>query len=192
MEQCTVYPGTRRVALKVLAATTLAPLSACSLFLRPKDLQPVCPNAPAVSDLGGPLTIDAHCHVFNGTDLQVQEFLSRVAVKQGGVFGFAARAIGELLENLAWEYAPSGEEELAALEKVITAAAAALQISFIENNACHSCMDPLGSSSLCDLGLAASEPKFRICKFYEAIPLCFVITATIHCNSGAGRDPAAA
>lgn len=121
MEQSTAHPSTRRVALKALSATTLAPLSACHLFLRPKDLQPVCPNAPAVSYPGGPLTIDAHCHVFNGTDLQVQEFLSRVAAKQGGVFGFAARAIGELLENLAWKYAPSGEEELAELEKLSVA-----------------------------------------------------------------------
>lgn len=112
--------GTRRVALKALAATTLAPLSACCL-IQPKELQPVCPNAPAVSYPNGPLTIDAHCHVFNGTDLQVQEFLSRVAVKQSGVLGFAARAIGELLENLAWKYAPSGEEELAALEKLSVA-----------------------------------------------------------------------
>ena len=113
-------PSTRRVALKTLAASTLAPFSACCL-LRPKDLQPVCPNAPTVSYPGGPLTVDAHCHVFNGTDLQVQEFLSRVAVKQGGVLGFATRAIGELLENLAWKYAPSGDEELAALEKMSVA-----------------------------------------------------------------------
>jgi len=119
--ESTTYPGTRRVALKALVATTLTHLSGCCLFLRPRDLQPICPNAPAVSYPGGPLTIDAHCHVFNGTDLQVQEFLSRVAVKQGGVLGFAARAIGELLENLAWKYAPSGEEELAAFEKLSVA-----------------------------------------------------------------------
>ena len=118
MEKSTDHPGTRRGALKALVTTALAPLSGCCLFLRPKDLQPVCSNAPVVSYPGGPLTIDAHCHVFNGTDLQVQEFLSRVAVKQGGVLGFAARAIGELLENLAWEYAPSGDEELKDLEQV--------------------------------------------------------------------------
>jgi hypothetical protein len=69
----------------------------------------------------GPLTIDAHCHVFNGTDLQVKEFLSRVAVGQGGMLGSAARAIGDLLEKLAWQFAPSGDEELAKLGEVASA-----------------------------------------------------------------------
>src|SRR6266571_3322782 len=104
--------GVRRTLLKAAAATAVFPAAGCSWLLRRKDLTPVCPNAPEVSYLPGQLTIDAHCHVFNGTDLQVKEFLSRVAVKQGGALGFAARAIGELLENLAWKYAPSGDEEL--------------------------------------------------------------------------------
>ena len=79
---------------------------------------PPVPNPRPPKFKAPPKSCDAHCHVFNGTDLQVQEFLSRVAVKQGGVLGFAARAIGELLENLAWEYAPSGDEELKDLEQV--------------------------------------------------------------------------
>lgn len=120
MAQSTDHSDPRRFALKALVASSLSPLSACCL-LRPKDLQPVCPNAPTVSYPSGPLTIDAHCHVFNGTDLQVKEFLSRIAVKQEGVLGFATHAIGELLENLAWEHAPTGDEELKALEQVATA-----------------------------------------------------------------------
>ena len=107
--------GVRRILLKAAVATAVLPASGCSWLLRRKELTPVCPTAPEVSYLPGQLTIDAHCHVFNGTDLQVKEFLSRVAVKQGGALGFAAKAIGELLENLAWKYAPSGDEELSKL-----------------------------------------------------------------------------
>lgn len=113
----------RRHALRLALAGALIPTTGCSWLLRRKDLQPICPNAPEVSFPGGPLTIDAHCHVFNGTDLQVEEFLSRIAVKQGGLLGAAARALGDLLESLAWKYAPSGEHELDRLTEV----AAALQ-----------------------------------------------------------------
>jgi predicted TIM-barrel fold metal-dependent hydrolase len=96
-------------------------LTGCSWLFRRRDLHPVCPTAPEVSFPGGPLTIDAHCHVFNGTDLQVEEFLSRVAIKQGGALGYAAKVIGDILENLAWKYAPSGDEELARLYEVAMA-----------------------------------------------------------------------
>lgn len=111
----------RRLALK--AALAAAPLSAsgCGWLLRARDLQPVCPNAPAVSHLAGRLTIDAHCHVFNGTDLQVEEFLARIAVRQGGALGFAARAIGDVLEKLAWQYAPTGDVELRGLAELASA-----------------------------------------------------------------------
>lgn len=111
----------RRGLLTCAAAATLLPTAGCSWLLPRKDLTPVCPNAPEVSYREGQLTIDAHCHVFNGTDLQVKEFLSRVAVKQGGVLGFAAKAIGELLQNLAWNNAPSGDEELAGLAELADA-----------------------------------------------------------------------
>lgn len=113
--------GLRRTLLKATIASAVLPATGCSWLIKRKDLTPVCPNAPEVSYLPGQLTIDAHCHVFNGTDLQVQEFLSRVAVKQGGALGFAARAIGQLLENLAWKYAPSGDEELSKLDDLAKA-----------------------------------------------------------------------
>ena len=69
----------------------------------------MCPKFRSMSYLAGQLTIDAHCHVFNGTDLQVEVFFARVAVDQDGGLGFAARAIGDLLEDLAWKYALRGQ-----------------------------------------------------------------------------------
>lgn len=132
--------NTRRLALKAALATATLTTSGCGWLLRARDLQPVCPNAPAVSHPGGPLTIDAHCHVFNGSDLQVKEFLSRVAVQQGGAFGFAATAIGDVLEKLAWEYEPNGDVELRGLADMASAlqnctpAGQARQLAVLKND----------------------------------------------------------
>jgi predicted TIM-barrel fold metal-dependent hydrolase len=62
--------------------------------------------------------MDTHCHVFNGTDLQVKEFVSKVFVNDGGLLGVVARAMGALLEDLAWSYAPTGNDELAELARI--------------------------------------------------------------------------
>lgn len=121
MKPMDANPVMRRLALKGVFAGALMATAGCGTLFRRKDLQPVCPNDPMVSHPAGPLTIDAHCHVFNGTDLQVKAFLSRVAVKQDGALGFASNALGSLLENLAWEYAPTGDEELVKLGEVATA-----------------------------------------------------------------------
>lgn len=107
----------RRLALRTALAVAAVPLGGCSWLPKPGPLRPVCPNDPAVSFLEGQLTVDAHCHVFNGTDLQVEEFLARIAVRQDGPFGSAARALGDLLEKLAWKYAPTGDEELRRLRE---------------------------------------------------------------------------
>jgi hypothetical protein len=111
----------RRTALRLAVATTVMSSSGCSGLLRTKDLHPVCPDGPSVSYAQGILTIDAHCHVFNGTDLQVKEFLSRVAIKQKGALGVGVRAIAEVLENLAWQSAPTGSEELEHLSELSSA-----------------------------------------------------------------------
>lgn len=78
----------------------------------------VCPTSPGVSYLDGPLTIDTHCHVFNGTDLQVQKFISMVVVKQDSPLADVAKAMGSVLQRLAWAAAPNGSKELAALARI--------------------------------------------------------------------------
>ncbi len=104
----------RRHFLGLAAAAASGLLAGCAGLFR-RDPQPVCSNSPDVSLPTGPLTIDAHCHVFNGTDLQVQEFFSRVAVRQGGALGFGAKVLGSVLQQLAWTTAPSGSDELSEL-----------------------------------------------------------------------------
>ena len=86
----------RRALLGYGAAAAAHSLAGCTWLLRPPPAQ-VCPQSPEVSLPGGPLTIDAHCHVFNGTDLQVEAFFSQVAVRQGGALGVGARLLGSLV-----------------------------------------------------------------------------------------------
>ncbi|MBA3404742.1 MAG: hypothetical protein H0U13_08680, partial [Gemmatimonadaceae bacterium] len=107
-------PG-RRQALRYAAA--LGASCFPSLGCWPRKPVAVWPRSPEVSFPDGPLTIDAHCHVFNGTDLRVREFISMVAVRQGGALGEAAKVLGSLLQSLTW-LAPTGEEELVELERI--------------------------------------------------------------------------
>ncbi len=81
----------------------------------------MCPKSPDVSFPGGPLTIDAHCHVFNGTDLQISAFLSKVAVRQDSAMGMGARVLGDVLQALAWSFAPDGTTERDELRKIALA-----------------------------------------------------------------------
>ena len=99
-----------------LAAGAASVTSGCCLFVRRPT--PICTNSPAVSYPTGPLTIDAHCHVFNGTDLQIEKFMSMVAVNQGGALGAGAKFFGAILQRLAWKNAPNGDDELAELGRI--------------------------------------------------------------------------
>lgn len=105
----------RRNALQAITAlVSSAALSGCGLLVR-KPV-PVCPNSPEVSQPDGTLTIDAHCHVFNGSDLQIEEFLTLVLAKQAGLVGVGARAIAPLLQHVGWEVAPTGVAEMNQLQ----------------------------------------------------------------------------
>jgi predicted TIM-barrel fold metal-dependent hydrolase len=113
----------RRVLLQLAMAGSAGMLGGCAPFLSKKP-QPVCPESPDLSYPAGRLTIDVHCHVFNGTDLPVKDFLYRILAKQSGPVGEAVRIAGDILQRLAWSVAPGYAEEdrqLAALEPGIAA-----------------------------------------------------------------------
>src|SRR5688572_6546880 len=97
----------------LIAGAALA-VPGCSLF---RD-RPVahCPNDPAISDEATPLTIDAHAHVFNASDLQVQRFITLIGLKQKDALGEAISDLAGVLQNIGWETAPSASEELAMLQ----------------------------------------------------------------------------
>ena len=60
------------------------------------------------------LTIDVHCHIFNGTDLQIEKFLGDVIFET-----WWGKAAGEILQAANWKLAPSGRAEKSKLEALI-------------------------------------------------------------------------
>ena len=107
---------TRRTALVAAVAAAASPLSACSGITRRPD--PICPDSTAISYPAGDLTIDAHTHVFNGTDLQVGDFVGRVMPIQTDGWGAAFKAIGDLLQAIGWTIAPGEAAETEALDQI--------------------------------------------------------------------------
>lgn len=86
--------------------------SGCGVFVRHPN--PFCPNDPDISDPNTALTIDAHVHVFNASDLQIDDFFSRVLARKNK----AVQDLGPVLQEIGWDLAPSGAEELEALRQV--------------------------------------------------------------------------
>ena len=94
-----------------LTGALLATGSLNGCFLT-KKLKLVCPFDPAFTDVESILAIDVHSHVFNATDLQVKDFVRRVAVRQSGGIGKLAEFFGGLLQTFAWASAPDVSKEL--------------------------------------------------------------------------------
>jgi hypothetical protein len=83
--------------------------SACSI-----PLTPFCPTDPTISDPSTPLTIDVHTHVFNGSDLQVYGFFTRILAANNSSF----QGFGEILQELGRDFAPTANEEMAELQRI--------------------------------------------------------------------------
>lgn len=98
----------RRAFLAALAS--LAPLPASA-----QDF--LCLTDPSISNPGSPLTIDTHAHIFNGSDLQIREFLSQTTVGPGSELYPLVKAMAGLLQALGWHLAPSARTEMAALRR---------------------------------------------------------------------------
>jgi len=100
----------RRAFLAGLAAT-LAPLPAFA------DVAALCPADPTISNPAAPLTIDTHAHFFNGSDLQIKEFLSKTTVGPDSELHLLVNAMAGLFQILGWHLAPSAQYEMAAIAR---------------------------------------------------------------------------
>lgn len=67
----------------------------------------------------GKAIIDAHCHIFNATDLQVAGFINQVKLKLPDTNPL--NVIGDLIQAFGWAYAPDAKEELTWLTQRKTA-----------------------------------------------------------------------
>jgi hypothetical protein len=102
-------PFRRQFLINGFAAGAASFLSGCCRIHR--AALPVCGAlAPSTVAITNPsLTIDSHCHVFNGTDLQVAQFIK---LNASLVFDQTLKDLaGDLVQDLAWVLAPSGCEE---------------------------------------------------------------------------------
>ena len=107
---------TRRRVIKIMLLGWAGLVSACCLVKRkPASL---CLNSPELQNPDSMLAIDVHAHVFNASDLQIKEFVSRVAINDDGALGKMARLFGSLLQSLGWKVAPSVQEELEILREM--------------------------------------------------------------------------
>lgn len=68
---------------------------------------------PAVN-LSAPLTIDVHCHFFNGTDIQLERFIQKVPDANEG--NLVAVDAAPLVEKINWAVAPKGKSEMKKLQ----------------------------------------------------------------------------
>lgn len=101
---------TRRAFVAALLAA-LAPTSAVA------ELARLCPTDPTVSNPAAPLTIDTHAHFFNGSDLQIKEFLSQTTIGPDSELYPLVKAMTGVLQVLAWHLAPNAQMERAAMAK---------------------------------------------------------------------------
>ena len=108
----------RRNLLNAAVAGLSALFTGCfhpKKFPFPANCRAIPPNPAANSPR---LIVDAHCHLFNGSDLQAKEFLSKVEFPVDGLAGEAVAAVGEVLQSIAWNTAPTGEQELRMLKRL--------------------------------------------------------------------------
>ncbi len=110
-----VDQSTNRRQFLISWASAMAALPTMGCATPPR---PICPTDPAVSDLSAPLTIDMHAHIFNGSDLQIREFLAQTVVgrKHSELYEFT-QYMGGMLQRLAWKTAPSAKDELRFLDQ---------------------------------------------------------------------------
>jgi hypothetical protein len=103
----------RRALLANSALVAAATLSGCCLHRTTSILSPVglLPMGKPTEDL----LIDAHCHVFNASDLPVKEFMSKVVLSSAHITQTLRDVAGAFVRLLAFP-SPCGDEELAFLK----------------------------------------------------------------------------
>lgn len=114
----------RNLLARLGAATAIPALSGCVKHIaQPTPFQ--CMNAP-VSAPPPNLIIDAHCHIFNGTDLQVAPFLKRIAnLKWDGITSTdrlpqpVMDVVADLLQTAVWTNAPDAVREMELIESLM-------------------------------------------------------------------------
>jgi hypothetical protein len=110
-EAGTMHNDPNRRAVMACLAATLAPTPGLAEVVR------LCPSDPTISNAEAPLTIDTHAHFFNGSDLQIQEFLSQTTVGPDSELYPLVKGTSGFLQALAWHLAPGAKAEVDAISR---------------------------------------------------------------------------
>lgn len=106
-----------------LSALALLPIVGCASPSKSSGCLPIGKTAENF-----PLTIDVHAHIFNGSDLQVREFFSQTVINdepKSSELYKVGQVFSGILQNLAWNIAPSAQQELRRLDSYPCGQAAA-------------------------------------------------------------------
>jgi hypothetical protein len=114
----------RNLLARLSAAVALPALSGCvKRIQQPTPFQCIHTVVPPVPPN---LIIDAHCHIFNGTDLQVAPFLKRIAnltwdgtTPKERLPQPVMNVFADLLQDAVWTNAPNAEHELKLIESLM-------------------------------------------------------------------------
>ncbi|MBV9077746.1 MAG: hypothetical protein JO048_09695 [Methylobacteriaceae bacterium] len=101
---------TRRSLTGAAALAATGAMGGCGTLFTP-PVTTLCPESLPTTGPAGPLTIDTHVHMFNGSDIQIREYIAKVrSLDTPGLKDLAG-----ILQILGDAVAPSGEAELTAL-----------------------------------------------------------------------------
>ncbi len=102
----------RRTLLSSSAWALATQLAGCGRFAHPDA--PLSADDPRISNPNSPLTIDVHAHVFNGTDIPVERYITLVRARTDS----RLKGLGEILDYAVSMIAPDGELELTYLREL--------------------------------------------------------------------------
>lgn len=78
-----------------------------------RTFEPICPNELALQRPASSFTVDVHAHIFNATDLQVKQFIHRIAAAgTSEPISRLAGVLGSLVQAISWTLAPDAGDEL--------------------------------------------------------------------------------
>ena len=103
-----------------IAVAGASMLAGCANYPMVRNPAEVCsPEFRLKFDPLGPLQIDAHCHVFNASDLPVQGFVGDVLTHDGTFSRELGRYVAAVLQSISDGFAPSAKAEANKIAKFL-------------------------------------------------------------------------
>jgi predicted TIM-barrel fold metal-dependent hydrolase len=105
-------------------------------------------STPGTTPGSASLLIDIHAHVFNGSDLQIADFIVHLGGYLDGVWSDVLREIGGLLQQVEWNRAPCGAKELEVLASVTCDAELGNRVRALREQSYQTALAALNNASI--------------------------------------------